>query len=307
MVKNKFMQKLLVLFLAFMSGAAFVGCGNASESSSSQNEKILDVVLLGGHSNALGLSVWTEPDLVYDDVKFFGYGESVNVMSVSQVRWKKVQNGLGQNLLRFGPEMGIAQVCSEHYESSDRDIGIIKYSWGGQKLYDYFLSPTSVEQGIGNLNSTKKFSDDEDEMVCAIGFWNTIKTVRAAKEQALKNGYSDVNILAMCWMQGESDACKIESASIYDKMLANFMADIRFYLSASDLPFAIGQVTPPSEAIYLEMLTQKQKEVVNADGNAEFIKTDDLKMKSDDLWHYDTASMKELGKRFGESVFRLIG
>ena len=309
-MKNKLLKSFLIGLSSVLLALSFVGCGDGSLSNSgsaSKEEKVLDVIILGGQSNALGLSNWTGSDLVYEDVDFFGYGEGVNVMSVSQVRWKKVQNGLGQNLLRFGPEMGIAQVCSERYKDSERDIGIVKYAWGGQKIYDYFLSPSSVEQGIGNLNSAKQYSDDEDEMTCAIGFWNTVKTVREAEKQALRKGYDKVNIIAMCWMQGESDACKIESAGIYDRLLSNFMQDIRFYLSVDDLPFAIGQVTPPAEAVYLKMLTEKQHEVIAADGNAVFVPSGDLKMKPDDLWHYDTPSMKELGRRFGEAVFNFIG
>lgn len=304
---NKIIKVICLLLVAVLFSAMVVGCSQGDGDKQGKEEKILDVILLGGQSNALGLSVWEGEDVVYEDVGMFCYGEGVSLLSPDLARWKKTSNGYGLYSSRFGPEVGIAQVCSEHYRDSDRDIGIIKYSWGAQKLYDYFLSPTSVKQKIGKYSSAEEFSDDDDEMTCAIGFWNTIKTVRAAEKQALKNGYDKVNIIAMCWMQGESDACEYASATIYDKLLANFMLDIRTYLSVDELPFSIGQITPPAAAVYASTITEKQLKVIEEDGHAEFVRTEDLKMNPNDVWHYDTSSMKELGKRFGESVFRLVG
>lgn len=106
-------------------------------------------------------------------------------------------------------------------------------------------------------------------------------------------------------MQGEADASSGRAASVYNHTLAGFMKDIRTYLSVPDLPFTIGKITPPPPAAHKITVTDKQRYVVANDGYAEYVPACDLSMKPDDIWHYDTPSMKTRGNRFGEAVFRL--
>lgn len=49
----------IIAFMAVAIVASFAGCGNNSTNvTSTKEEKNLDVVILGGQSNALGLSDW---------------------------------------------------------------------------------------------------------------------------------------------------------------------------------------------------------------------------------------------------------
>lgn len=322
---KKIIKRIAVVLMALLAVATFAGCSRNPSSPSgpespdpgpAKEEKVLDVILLAGQSNALGLSDWSDTAVYYDNVEFFGYyGEGVTMTDREQIdieagidhcRWQKVQPGLGQTSSRFGPEIGIAGVCDERYENSDHDIGIVKCAWGGMSINSFFLSPTSVKNSVGNVSEAQKWSDDEDTITCGKGYWTMIKTFRSAEKKALEGKYTKVNYIGLCWMQGEADACDFSAASKYHRLLANMMLDLRTYLSVPDLPFAIGEITPPASAAYRSTVVEKQKYVCNNDDNAVFVPTNDLNMKPDDTWHYDTPSMKTLGTRFGEAIFGLI-
>ena len=109
----------------------------------------------------------------------------------------------------------------------------------------------------------------------------------------------------MCWMQGENDATTPQSVPVYDKLLANFIADIRFYLENDNLPFVIGQIKTPDDVAGQAEVIEMQKKVVAADPLCSLVDTSDLSMKHDDAWHYDYLSMLTLGKRFAEAAIEL--
>lgn len=322
---KKFIKRIAVALMALLVAATFVGCsGNpsstpgtgSSDPGPAKEEKVLDVILLAGQSNALGLSNWSDTAVYYDNVLFFGYyGEGGTMTNrdqsdidgqIAECRWEKVQNGLGQTQSRFGPEIGIADVCEKRHTNTDHDIAIVKCAWGGMSINSFFLSPTSVKNQVGDVSSAKTYSDDEDSIKCGKGYWAMIKTFRAAEKKALEGKYTKVNYIGMCWMQGEADACNSTAAFKYHLLLSNLMNDLRTYLSVPDLPFAIGEITPPESAAYSATVVEKQKYVCNNDPNAMFVPSNDLTMKPDDSWHYDTASMKTLGTRFGTAIFDLI-
>lgn len=320
---KKIIKRIAVALMALLAVATFVGCGGNPSSPSgpdipdpgpAKEEKVLDVILLAGQSNALGLSDWSDTAVYYDNVSFFGfYGEGSTMTNrdqsdidgvIAECRWKKVQNGLGQTQSRFGPEIGIAGVCEDRHTNTDHDIAIVKCAWGGMSINSFFLSPTSVKKAVGDVSSAKTYSDDEDSIKCGKGYWTMIKTFRAAEKKALEGKYTKVNYLGMCWMQGEADAMNFTAASKYNSLLSNLMNDLRTYLSVPDLPFIIGEINPPgSGAPYREMVIEKQKYVCNNDPNAVFVTSNDLTMKPGDSWHYDTPSMKTLGTRFGTAIF----
>ena len=296
---KKFLCALLCVMLV-LSLCACAPSDNGKDDNKPTSPKTLDIVLVGGQSNAVGFSPWDAYDKIYSSVKYFGYGEGTSALD--SVFWQDVHNGLGVNGNCFGPEMGMAEVYSQAYKDSDRDIGFVKYAWGGKTIYDHFLSPTSVAQGIGNTGVAKQYSDEEDVANCALGFWNTLKTIRRAVAKAKQAGYEQVNILAMCWMQGENDATTPASVPVYDKLLANFIADIRFYLEDDDLPFVIGQIKTPDDVAGQAEVIEMQKKVVAADSRCTLVNTSDLSMKHDDGWHYDYQSMLTLGRRFAEAA-----
>ena len=273
---------------------------------------MLDIVLLGGQSNAVGFSPWSNGLKNYDNVLYFGDGVGIessenSIEKLPTLEWTTVKNGLGRDESKIGPEFGMANVLTKHYETLDRDIGIVKYAWGGKTIYDYFLSPTSVSQYLGAASSAKQYVDDTDEAYCCVGFWNTLKTFRTAVAKAKQNGYTTVNIVGMCWMQGENDVITNGSPAIYDKLLANFITDMRNYLEIPTLPFAIGLAQAPTEnmpeiADELAIVQAAQRKVADNDNYAMLVDTSDLTRIPTDHWHYDTTSMLQLGQRFAQAI-----
>lgn len=59
------------------------------------------------------------------------YGDGVGIESsensiekLPTLEWTTVKNGLGRDESKVGPEFGMANVLTKHYETLDRDIGI---------------------------------------------------------------------------------------------------------------------------------------------------------------------------------------
>ena len=280
-----------------------------------KEEKVLDIVILSGQSNAVGYSQWDEGETRYEDVKMFHFGEGVvaemstDTDNLANVQWGVLRNGLGKNSMTFGLEMGIGQVFSERYKTKENDFSIIKYAWGGKALWDYWLSPTSVKQHLGAWSKAEEYTEEDGGiMKCGKGFRLIIETVRDGIKKALKQGYGKINIIGMCWMQGETDMNVVGSSMVYDKLLKNFISDIREIFAVDNLPVAIGQAKlgAATNPTYPDKINNFQKKVCDEDEYAVLVPTDDLEMQPADQAHYTTQSMKTLGLRFGTALAGLL-
>ena len=179
------------------------------------NGKTATVILLGGQSNASGCSLdeylkknvsdekYAEYERGYDNVYINYYVSDENV-SEEFVKCSTRQGEL-INGFCFGPELGMAERLNELYP--DKTFFIIKCAWGGTNLYEQWLSPTSKG----------KTGDKYDTFV---------RFVKSSLKYLEAKNYN-VEIEAMCWMQGESDSFSIENATDYEEHLTNFIGDIR--------------------------------------------------------------------------------
>lgn len=312
---NKVLKFIAAALASIFLAVCFAGCGNSSQSPV-KSDKEMDVVILSGQSNAVGYSRWDEVDRSFEDVGVFRYGEGVvaealtDTDNLAKVQWGILRNGLGRNAMTFGPEMGIGQVFSERYKTEKNDIGIIKYVCGGKALWDYWLSPSSVSRHIGKWDGDLETLEVKDDTVkCGKGFRYIVETVREAIKKAEQSGYNKVNIIGMCWMQGENDMYVSGSATLYGMLLKNFLQDLREILAVENLPVAIGQAKmgASTHPTYPDQINKLQKKVCDEDEYAVLVPTDDLGMQPDDQAHYDTQSMKTLGLRFGNALAGLLG
>ncbi|MBQ7644713.1 MAG: hypothetical protein IJS84_06775, partial [Spirochaetales bacterium] len=144
------------------------------------------VIILSGQSNAAGVSL-VETLSEADAARYASGFEDVQISVTNEVSghnsdgFVKTTTGWGDNTegLLFGPEVGLAEELSSSF--SGEKIYIIKYSWSGAGLEDKFLPGRT---GYGNLC---RAIDDGLEI--------------------LRNQGLDPEVVAFCWMQGESDAC----------------------------------------------------------------------------------------------------
>jgi hypothetical protein len=118
----------------------------------------------------------------------------------------------------------------------------------------------------------------------------------------------DGTLKGIIWHQGENDSQREEDANTYGQRLAKMIKDIREDLGAKDLPFVVGQI---GEFLYtrdkspfarkINEALAKIPEIVPHTGCA---LSKDLNHKGDGV-HFDSASERELGRRYAAEMIRL--
>ena len=237
------------------------------------------VVVLSGQSNAAGISRISQLDAV-DAAKYASGFENVLIRVTNAISenntdtFVKVTTGWGDSTAKdaFGPEVGLAEQLSADFP--DETVYIIKYAWSGAPLSGYFTP----------------------DGIC----WNQLCSAIDQGLAELKDKGLDPEIVAFCWMQGESDACKDGTSRSYERNEKLFVRSLRglygnfFFLDAG---------ISDSWKFYTAVNNAKR----NADCALErcvFINSNyhALKVADFDIAHYDAPSMIRLGHLFGEQV-----
>lgn len=246
----------------------------------------LRVYLLGGQSNADGRAdiagLPPELQLPQPGVDFY-YRVEGNLGTFTTLR-----PGLGETT-QFGPEIILGnRLAKFHSDEEGTRVAIIKYANGGTNLH------TQWKAG-GDATSTGDGTD-------YVAFQQTVTGGLAALAAAYPG--AQVDIEAMVWMQGESDA-DATNAGLYQSRLTAFIADVRATFGAS-LPFVIGRLSSGQTYIpaqHLETVRAAQDAVAAADPLTAIISTDGFAMNGD-LLHFSADGQQELGARFaGEAGY----
>ena len=262
----------------------------------------IDVFIISGQSNALGISHIAELGLTetYPEVMIYYDGENGQANGQSAARWNIVKPGLGLDSRYFGPEIGMSQVLRSFYDGDEgKRVAIIKYTWGGTSMWDWWLSPTSVAAGLGNkanVNFYKNITGDEN---CARLYFDLVNTVKNGIA-ALGSGYN-VTFRGMAWMQGEGDAGHGTVANHYETILTNFINDFRAEINEPDLPVAIGRINSKI-AGYEDIVIEAERAVAENVANCTFVDTSDLEQGYTDWWHFRARDMVKLGNRFASAL-----
>lgn len=285
------MRKAAVILLSILFALCFTSCKDllkipdVSEPISGSSETVsissakTKVIVLSGQSNAAGVS-YVETLSAEDQTKYAAGFESIlirvtNAVSENNINtFVKVTTGWGDNKERawFGPEVGLAEQLASDYPGEN--IYIIKYAWSGAPLEGYFTP--------GNL--------------C----WNQLCSAIDEGLSELKSQSLDPEIVAFCWMQGESDACVRSNTEHYYSNQKIFVESLRekygdfFFLDAG---------ISNSWKFYTAVNTYK-RDMDNDVARCVFINSNyyGLKVSDFDIAHYDASSMLRLGHLFGEQV-----
>ncbi len=262
------------------------------------------VILLGGQSNASGCS---RDDYLKKNVSEEKYAEYENGYNNIYINyyvsgWNDsrgfVKCAARQGELNgyFGPELGMAERLAELYP--DEKIFIIKCAWGGTNLFEQWLSPSSKGK-TGALY--KQFTD----------------YVNKSMKYLISKNY-DVEIEAMCWMQGESDSFSTEHATGYAEHLTNFIADIRKefnrYASDDGIAFVDAYIADnPVYWVYCDLVNESKRTVaaespmnVLIDTVAAGLKCSEEPEDTPDNAHYDSMSQIKLGRMFADEAVRFF-
>ena len=123
-----------------------------------------------------------------------------------------------------------------------------------------------------------------------------------AMQERMREAQKAGVLKGILWHQGEAN---INSNATYAEQFTTLINSIRKEFNAPNAPFVAAEITgfkPEREPI------EKFNEILHAEGKlvAKYtcVKTQDLKDKGDKL-HYDTASARELGKRYAAAMQEL--
>ncbi len=120
-------------------------------------------------------------------------------------------------------------------------------------------------------------------------------------------GLSAGTLKGILWHQGESDATR-EFAEGYAAKLQALIARMRAALGAANVPFIVGQMgrfegSPWND--YKIQVDHAHRELPEKLARVAFVSSEGLKDKGDKT-HFDTASYRELGRRYADAYLRLV-
>ena len=196
----------------------------------------------------------------------------------------------------FGPELGIAEKLNSDFP--DQTFYIVKFAIGGTTLFHDWLSPTSRKK------ECKASCGELSYGYCYDGFAELLrKSIDLLKDKGLSP-----EIRAVCWMQGESDACDKINVDAYpsrfDDLIKDFENEFKPYLK--NYVLVDGGISPEWE-FYREMNAFK-KSYANGknrkfiDTIGEGLTTVNEPVGNPDRPHYDSDSVIKLGNMFESAI-----
>lgn len=231
-------------------------------------EKPLKVVVCAGQSNMLG-----KRSTVAELPKELQGVQKNLLINIESDGWEPLVPGktYGKfNPKGFGAEVSFAAALSA---ALNEPIGIIKHSQAG----------TTLGQWWKNGNPYKRLAE-------------VVKKAKATKK---------IEIIAMLWMQGESDSKDQAMAESYKAKLEDLIQRCRDDFESPNMIFIAGRVNPQAERFAYTDVVRKAQETCSS-ANYAYIDCDSLP-KVDDNVHYTTAGIVEMGQRFCNKLLTLLG
>ena len=303
------MMKILLIIILLLSILSLSSCKKkellGAVTTFSINDNLSDgkgekvrVILLYGQSNATGCSsikylqekdneTYASANNGIDNV-YINYC-CENGSNSSNNEFKICALGCGASSEHFGPEVGIGLT----YQEKGLKCYIIKYSWGGSVL-DYQWMNGKYKRG--------------ELYEAAINFTKT------SLDYLISKNY-DIQIDAICWMQGESDS-NFNLSDRYYKNTKEFVRFLRHDLSSyqKEIDFIDAGISDsPYWTMYKKINNAKIK-FSNEDDHNYYFDTIDAGLHYDqepidgpDIAHFDSESEILLGKLFGNIAINKEG
>lgn len=310
-MKIKGICLLLLVLLVF----SFASCISPNNSNNGEiitgSEKIINVYLIAGQSNAVGYGMDTGNKIAKSDDRFVNGFENVLYYGAHERRTGKnlddgfepVKLGMGLAMDRSGAEIGIANAVGNYDEMS----AIIKCAWGATHLYPDTQYDVSLKQGTWTSPTYIKNNNIDTSKNPLIGnmYRRFENTVANALQLLIEDGYTPV-IKGIWWMQGEAEMFTLDMASAYRELFETLIYDMRNTLGeltgydCSNVPFICGlpkwnekNSAPPT---YQGMVRTAMTTVADSVDNVGCI--DCMPLNQHDDWHFDAAGQKYLGEAF---------
>ena len=328
------MKKILILFLILSLSISMASCSlfkknepdpvepgtddggttdpgeNGGEGVTS-NDKIINVYLIAGQSNAVGYGMDTNKKIQNSDSRYVNGFENVLYYG-DQERWsggalneefQPVTLGMGVSADRSGAEIGIAAAIADNGEMN----AIIKCAQGATHLYPDDVYEVSLNYGTWTPPSyiAKHNVDKSNNPLIGYMYTRFVNTVTSGLELLIADGYTPV-IKGVWWMQGEAEMFTAEMSSAYAELYATLISDTRDMLSevsgydCSDVPFVCGlpkwNTKNSAAPAFQNAVRNAMTSVANQTENAGYV--DCMPLTQHDDWHFDAAGQKYLGEEF---------
>ena len=314
-MKIKNISLILLLLLVFsLASCNFLGGDNPKQNEEKQmsgTEKIINVYLIAGQSNAVGYGMDTGNKIAKSDDRFVNGFENVLYYG-SFERWsgksfdggfEPVKLGMGVEPTRSGAEIGIANAVADYGEMS----AIIKCAQGATHLYPDTTYEVSLKYGTWTSPTYIKNNNVDMSKNPLIGnmFRRFEQTVIDAIQLLVEDGYTPV-IKGVWWMQGEAEMFTLEMASAYRELFETLIYDTRNMLSevtgydCGKVPFICGlpkwnskNSAPPT---YQGMVRTAMTTVASEVDNVGCV--DCMPLVQHDDWHFNAQGQQYLGEAF---------
>ena len=294
----RFVLGLRIILIILLGACGLITAGEAGE---------IDVYLLSGQSNMQGCGLVA--DLKEDIPKvipnaFFVRGKTIEPLTLGKTTGKKVPS--------LGPEIGFALEMA----TRERPVYLIKYAASGIALHAGWSGSkwrgTEVKARGSNFYPGVDAQDDNRG-----GHYKGMLNLYQRSLRFLKTRNHTPVIRGFIWMQGEQDAKREESASVYATSLRNLRARLceDLGLEARKLPMAFGQIVPngPVPARFAALKTMHaQMEAADQDSgkpeaieNCKMVSTVGFTMKPD-MVHFDGPGQIALGRALGKALDEIV-
>ena len=258
------------------------------------------VIVLLGQSNASGCSLnsYLKMNLKEDEYSKYENGFDNILINYSidnrsyttNGEFKKVDLTCGVKEGRFGPEVGMSEVLSNEYK--DETIFILKFTMSGYSLNHHWL------------NEYEKF----DIYNACIIYLETYLDYLISKNY-------NINLDAICFMQGESDTTYFKANRYYNNLIkfTSFLREDLDKYNKDEIYFIDAGISnsPYCEPAYKEINKAKEEFSKLSNYNIYFPTIEEglttlyEPYEEPDLGHYDSLSMIKLGHLFGEALVNI--
>ncbi len=198
----------------------------------------------------------------------------------------KAGQGAATNKSYFGIEVGLAEYLQKAYPGEK--FYIIKSAIGGSSLAE----------------RTDRIDWTDDGYA-----WNNFKTDVPAALEILKAQGLDPEIMAMLWMQGESDAESWAHTNDYLNKMNDLMERIDALLSAdyaeNGMAFIDAAISTKASWEFPAKVNAQKRMFASASQNRYYLSVNDLPVGPDTA-HYTAVSMLALSRAFGEAISQVL-
>lgn len=311
------MKKLFILFLLLLTCSCKTNTSTSLSSSidysinmdtnfeindclnDGNNQKAKVIVLLG-QSNASGCTYnnYLEMNTSKEEYERYQNGFDNVLINYSidnrsyttNGEFKKVDLTCGVKEGRFGPELGMSDVLSKEFK--DETIFILKFTMSGYSLNHHWLS---------------NYERFDIYNACLI-FLETYLDFLISKNY-------DINLDAICFMQGESDTTEYKASRYYNNLIkfTNYLRSDLDKYNDDEIYFIDAGISdsPYCEPSYPDINKAKEDFSKLSPYNIYFptiengLTTMNEPYENPDLGHYDSLSMIRLGELFGEHLINI--